>query len=121
MPDILHRIGIKASPAETYKALATLPGLAGWWTTDRRGESAVGGVIACRFGERGGFDMKVLALDPAKRVLWLVIEGPAERIGTTVSFDLAPEDKFTLLRFKHQDCPSRPTSCTIAARSGRRS
>jgi uncharacterized protein YndB with AHSA1/START domain len=106
MPDILHRIGIKASPAETYKALATLPGLAGWWTTDTRGESAVGGVIAFRFGERGGFDMKVLALDPAKRVLWQVIEGPAEWIGTTVSFDLAPEDKFTLLRFKHQDWPA---------------
>jgi uncharacterized protein YndB with AHSA1/START domain len=103
MPDILHRIGIKASPAESYKALATLPGLAGWWTTDTRGRSEVGGVIAFRFGDRGGFDMKVLALDSARRVLWQVIEGPAEWLGTTVSFDLAPEDECTLLRFKHRD------------------
>lgn len=103
MPDILHRIGIKASPAESYKALATLPGLAGWWTTDTRGKSEVGDVIAFRFGDWGGFDMKVVELDPAKRVLWQVVEGPAEWIGTKVSFDLAPEDRFTLLRFRHQD------------------
>ena len=90
MPDILHRIGIKASPAESYKALATLPGLAGWWTTDTRGKSEVGDVLAFRFGERGGFDMKVIALDPARRVLWQVIEGPAEWIGTKVSFENVP-------------------------------
>lgn len=103
MPDILHRIGIKASPAETYKALATLPGLAGWWTTDTRGKSEVGDVIAFRFGDSDGFDMKVVELDPARRVLWQVIEGPAEWIGTKISFDLAPEDRFTLLHFRHQD------------------
>lgn len=34
MPDILHRIAIKSSPADAFKALATLPGLAGWWTGD---------------------------------------------------------------------------------------
>lgn len=101
MPDILHRVGIKASPAETYKALATLPGLAGWWTTDTRGATEVGRVIAFRFGDRGGFDMKVLELDRARRVLWQVAEGPAEWVGTKVSFDLAPEGNATLVRFKH--------------------
>ena len=37
MPDILHRVGIKASPEEVYKALATRDGLAGWWTTNTKG------------------------------------------------------------------------------------
>ena len=32
MADILHRVGIKSSSNEVYKALATREGLASWWT-----------------------------------------------------------------------------------------
>lgn len=37
MSDILHRVGIKSSASDTYRALTTRQGLAGWWTTDTRG------------------------------------------------------------------------------------
>jgi hypothetical protein len=50
----------------------------------------------------GGFDIKVLALEPGKRVLWQVMEGPAEWIGTKISFDLKQEDEFSVILFKHQ-------------------
>ncbi len=101
MVDILHKIGIKASsPDAVYKALTTLEGLSGWWTTDTHGESQVGGVILFRFGG-GGFDMKVLELDPGKRVLWQVVDGPQEWIGTKVSFDLEWKDGWTIILFKH--------------------
>ena len=101
MVDILHKVGIKSSLDATYKALATREGLAGWWTNDTQGESKVGGVLRFRFGA-GGFDMKVLELDPAKRVLWQVVEGPAEWLGTKVSFDLRREGDYTIVLFKHQ-------------------
>ena len=71
----------------TYTALATREGLAAWWTNNTQGESKVGGVLQFRF-EAGGFDMKVLELDPGKRVLWQVVDGPEEWIGTKVSFEL---------------------------------
>jgi hypothetical protein len=59
MVDILHKVGIKASSQDdAYKALSTIKGLSGWWTTNTQGESKVGGVIQFRFGA-GGFDMKV--------------------------------------------------------------
>src|SRR5476651_2910867 len=75
MPDILHKVGIKASSLnDVYTALTTLDGLRGWWTTDTQGDSKAGGTIAFRFGG-GGFDMKVLELQPAKRVLWQVVDG----------------------------------------------
>ena len=68
MPDILHRVGVKASSEDVYKALATRDGLAGWWTTNTQGDSKPGGVIKFRFSaegrEIGGFDMKVLELIP---------------------------------------------------------
>ncbi len=34
MADILHRVGIKSSLDEVYKALTTREGLAGWWTAE---------------------------------------------------------------------------------------
>ena len=106
MVDILHRVGIKASSEQVYKALATRDGLAGWWTTNTQGESKPGGVIKFRFSadgrDIGGFDMKVLELQPAKRVLWQVVDGPAEWIGTKVSFDLKQSGDHAIVLFKHE-------------------
>jgi hypothetical protein len=101
MPDILHRVGIKSSVDETYRALATRDGLAAWWTNDTQGESKVGEVLQFRFGI-GGFDMKVLELQPARRVLWEVVDGPEEWIGTTVSWDLKQDGHCAIVLFKHQ-------------------
>jgi len=105
MADILHRVGIKSSLEETYKAVATREGLAAWWTTDTHGDSKVGGVLKFRFSadgkEIGGFDMNVLELEPGKRVLWQVVEGPAEWIGTRIQFDLRQEGEYTIVLFEH--------------------
>jgi uncharacterized protein YndB with AHSA1/START domain len=105
MVDILHRVGIKASSEEVYEALATRDGMAGWWTTNTQGDSQLGGVIKLRFSaagrELGGCDMKVLELRPAARVLWQVIDGPAEWIGTKVSFELRQEGDYSIVLFKH--------------------
>jgi uncharacterized protein YndB with AHSA1/START domain len=101
MPDILHKVGIRSpSPDGVYKALTTIEGLSKWWTSDTRGDSEVGGVIQFRFGA-GGFDMKVLELQPAKRVLWQVIDGPDEWLGTEINFDIKQNDDWTILLFKH--------------------
>ena len=102
MVDILHKVGIKSSSLNAvYQALTTREGLSGWWTTDTQGESKVGGVLKFRFGN-GGFDMKVLELQPAKHVLWQVVDGPEEWIGTKVSFDLKQQGDWTIILFKHQ-------------------
>src|ERR1700678_2794743 len=63
MVDILHKVGIQSSPDDAYKALTTREGLSAWWTNDTQGEGRLGGVLQFRFGT-GGFDMKVLELDP---------------------------------------------------------
>jgi uncharacterized protein YndB with AHSA1/START domain len=106
MVDIVHRVGIKCSVNEVYEALATREGLASWWTNNTQGQSKVGGVIHFRFSaggvEIGGFDMKVLELHPATRVLWQVVDGPQEWIGTKVGFDLKPSGDHAIVLFKHQ-------------------
>ena len=107
MVDILHRVGMKSSVDQVYTALATRAGLAAWWTEDTQGESKVGGVLQFRFNvggvDVGGFDMKVLALDPGKRVLWQVLEGVIDKewVGTKISFDLKQEGDYCIVLFKH--------------------
>jgi uncharacterized protein YndB with AHSA1/START domain len=104
MVDILHRIGVTKPPADVYAALTTLEGLRGWWTRDTTGDADVGGVIRFRFAgapDLGGFDMSVLETVPDKLVLWEVVEGPMEWLGTRIRFDLAQEDDYTIVLFEH--------------------
>jgi uncharacterized protein YndB with AHSA1/START domain len=101
MVDILHRIGvIDSSPDKVYEALTTLDGLSGWWATDTKGTVELGGVIEFRF-EPGGIDMQVLELTPAEHIRWLVVGGPAEWIGTTVSWEIKQEGEYTIVLFSH--------------------
>ena len=106
MVDILHRVGIKSSADDVYKALTTRAGLAAWWTNNTQGESNVGGVLKFRFSaggvEIGGFDIKVVELHPAKQVLWRVVDGPQEWIGTKISWELKQESDHCIVLFKHQ-------------------
>ncbi|WP_030264495.1 SRPBCC family protein [Streptomyces sp. NRRL B-24484] len=101
MLDILHRIGVTSSPEAVYTALTTVDGLASWWTEDTSGDSEVGGVVRFRFLP-GGFDMKVLEAKPAERVVWEVVDGPEEWLGTQVRFELKQEDDYTIVLFRHQ-------------------
>jgi uncharacterized protein YndB with AHSA1/START domain len=101
--DILHRIGIhNATPDKVYDAITTLDGLSGWWTEKTVGDTEPGGVISFRFIP-GGFDMKVLELDPGKLVRWEVVDGPPEWIGTTIRWDLEQRGDYTIILFKHED------------------
>ena len=106
MFDILHRVGIKASLDKVYKALATPEGVAGWWTTDTTGDRKAGGMINFRFTaaghEIGAFSMKILELHANTRVVWQVVTGPAEWVGTKIHFELKQEDDFTIVLFKHE-------------------
>jgi uncharacterized protein YndB with AHSA1/START domain len=75
MVDIIHRVGIKAPAAKVYDALATVDGVAGWWTKETTGKSKVGGVITVRFRdhgaetEKGRMDLDVVKLNPGKSTL----------------------------------------------------
>jgi len=102
MADILHRIGIEhATPGKVYDALTTVDGLAGWWTDDTAGSPEVGGVLEFRFPPVGGFDMEVVESRPGERVLWRVVDGPQEWVGTTVEWSLRQDGDYTIVLFRH--------------------
>jgi uncharacterized protein YndB with AHSA1/START domain len=110
MVDIIHRIGINASPDKVYSAVSTVDGVAGWWTQETTGESKVGGVITVRFADRltpsvekGRMELEVAKLDPGKEVRWRVKAGPPEWIDTHVTFSLQKDGESTVLVFGHRD------------------
>ncbi|CUU60544.1 polyketide cyclase [Frankia sp. CcI49] len=100
--DILHRIGVRTTePKKVYDALTTVEGLAGWWTDDTKGTAEVGGVLEFRFLP-GGFDMEVVETRPSERVVWRVVDGPEEWVGTTIDWDLQQSGDYTIVLFRHQ-------------------
>lgn len=103
MVDILHRIGTRTqSPEPVYRALTEVEGLAGWWTADTEGSGMPGGNLRFRFPPLDGFDMEVVEAVPDKRVVWRVVNGPEEWIGTTVEWDLRQDGDWTIVLFAHR-------------------
>lgn len=108
MSEIIHRVGVRAPQSQVYAALATVEGVAGWWTREARGVSDPGGHIEVAFsspgGERlGGMAMEVKALETDTTVHWHVHDGPPEWIGTDVIFRLSRDGDYTIVRFAHRN------------------
>ncbi len=96
MPDILHRVGIVASPQKVYEALATIDGLRHWWIVDANGDAGKGGVI-----DFGFCAMSVVVSEPEKLVQWKCTRGPDEWVGTEVIFELKWSNAQTFIVFTH--------------------
>src|SRR5215217_3534039 len=108
MVDIIHKVGIKAPVSKVYAALATVEGIAGWWTKDTTGSSRKGDTIHVRFlapggKELGSMSMEMMELDPDKKVHWRVTSGPEEWVGTDVVFNLSQDGEYTIVLFAHKN------------------
>lgn len=100
MTAILQELHIQAPATKIYAALATVPGLSGWWTTTTHGESAVGKTIEFHFDQHR-VDMQVAELAPGSRVEWECKTGDDWK-GTRVTFDLSEDNGRTRLLFGHR-------------------
>lgn len=106
MVDIIHRVGIRAPISRVYEAVATVQGVAGWWSEEANGVSEPGGRIDINFraasGEvLGGMEMVVTTLTPDNEVRWRFEAGPQEWIGTDAVFNLSQDGEYTVVRFGH--------------------
>ncbi|MGK6352682.1 SRPBCC family protein [Parapedobacter sp. DT-150] len=101
LKSICHRLLIEAPVEKVYAALTTQEGLAGWWTPDTLAKPEVGSVL--RFGFEPDYfkEMQVVALEPYSKVAWRCLKAFEEWIGTTLTFELEPHAKGTVLYFRH--------------------
>jgi uncharacterized protein YndB with AHSA1/START domain len=102
MADLMHEIHVDAPADRVYAALATQAGLQSWWTADTIADATVGG--AAQFGFEGRsavFRMRLDELTPGRRVAWSCHGDHPEWTGTRLTWDLAPADGATAVRFTH--------------------
>lgn len=108
MPDIVHRIGIKAPLSKVSSAVSSAEGVAGWWTKEATGTSRTGGSIDARFRSPAGTEIGRMVFDvtkmvPEEEVRWRFTAGPEEWVGTDVTFQLSRDGDMTLLVFGHRN------------------
>ena len=107
MFDIVHRVGIKAPTTQVFTALNTLEGLSQWWTEEVQGSPRVGGQIEFTFRTpegkvKGKMVMEVEEDRTPEYLLWCCVDGPAEWIGTRISYQLSEQDGQTIVLFAHR-------------------
>jgi uncharacterized protein YndB with AHSA1/START domain len=104
MADILHLVNIAAPPEKIFTSLTEQRGLAGWWTEDVQAEPKVDSIAKFRFGDNGGCDMAIAALEPFRMARWRCVGhlSGEEWIGTELFFELRTRPDHTVLRFSHR-------------------
>lgn len=91
-----------------FAALTTGEGLRSWWTDDATAEAREGTIAEFGFGNRATvFHMRVASLAADRRVVWDCVGDPEEWAGTHLTWELAPTEGGTDLRFTHANW--RPT------------
>ena len=102
MVDILHRIGVTSSPDDVYAALTTIDGLAELVDGGHRGRQRHRrrDPVPLRAGPAGS-TCRSWRPEPDELVLWEVVDGPEEWVGTHIRFELKQEDGFTIVLFQH--------------------
>jgi uncharacterized protein YndB with AHSA1/START domain len=118
MADILHLVNVRAAPERVFAALTDRSGLAGWWTRDVQAEPRAGTIARFRFGDHGGSDMEITALEPNRLVQWRCVNHLSgdEWIGTELSFELVARGDQTIVRFSHRRWPEASDflrSCSV--------
>jgi uncharacterized protein YndB with AHSA1/START domain len=100
--EILHEILINSSAAALYDALTDVKKLSHWWTTDVRGNSAVGARLEFWFSGFRGAVMSVTKLQADELVCWSVVDGDAhDWLGTELEFRISNRSGATFLHFRH--------------------
>ena len=115
MPDILLEVPVSASPERVYEAITKQQGLSNWWTPDVSGDAEVGHSVQFRFPGGYAVGMETVALEPGRRLQWIVREGSPDWIGTDVTWDLTRVGDRTRVRFAQRNFSSTEGSFPYAA------
>lgn len=119
MPDILHRLPVRAPAGRVFDLFTTAEGLRTWWALDAEGTPAPGEVYALDFGPGYQWTAMVNAVDPPRWIEWEMLDADGDWGGTRVGARLVERDGSTLVDFyhsgwRHANEHFRTTSCCWA-------
>jgi uncharacterized protein YndB with AHSA1/START domain len=100
MKTIIHVTNLAVSRDRVHQALATIDGLAAWWTTKVEGDTGPGGIIDFTFAGDFNPSMKVTDTGAPSRLCWACVGGVEQWADNTFRFDLEDRDGATHLCFR---------------------
>src|SRR6185437_4659678 len=118
MPSIHFRTTVAGPPEAVFRALATQEGLAGNWTDQLEVPEETGGIARFGFGPdwEATLEVRIDALEPGRRVQWTPTGGFPGWVGTTIIWDLEPDDDGgTTVRFTHAGWPDAAADGEMAS------
>ncbi len=97
MADILHRFTIEAPLRRIHDLVATAQGVERWWTGHSNSRDGTTLRIFFRDGDQAA--VFEIVEDTPQRIVWNVVDGPSDWIGTTITFALErrPDEGTNLL------------------------
>lgn len=99
---IKHLFHINASKQKVFEAISTIQGLSNWWTVQTKGDTALNETIQFDFGETKGPTMKVIALEPDKKITWKCVASNHGWVDHVFTFSLDENEGKTRVRFSHE-------------------
>jgi uncharacterized protein YndB with AHSA1/START domain len=107
MADVLHQVGIQASPARVYAALTEQRALKSWWSEHSTLEPGVGSMISVSFYNNAvTFKLRIAELEPNSKVVWAVEGGPPDWAKTHITWTLTENNGQTMLHLAHRSFAS---------------
>ena len=103
MIDLHFNVPVAATPEKVFAAIATEPGMQGWWTRDTRMKAQEGGKAEFGFDRRGMvFRMTIDEIRPTRTVRMSCSGDHPEWAGTTLEWMVEQASNGSILRFDHR-------------------
>jgi uncharacterized protein YndB with AHSA1/START domain len=103
MADILHAVGMGATPERLYTALTEAQDVRSWWSEHSSIEPVVGSEARVSFYNNAVvFGLRVTELVPNQKVVWAVESGPPDWLDTTITWTISEVDGQTMIHFAHR-------------------
>lgn len=92
-----HAVLIGAPAEAVYNAISSQKGLSAWWTPGATARPERNSIARIPFGPDYFKEMRIVELEPARRVKWLCITGVDEWVGTTITFEIEAGNRDSML------------------------
>lgn len=107
MADILHQVGIGATPERLYTALTDQQDVRAWWSEHSSIEPTAGSQARVSFyNDAVVFVFQVAELVPGQKVVWAIQDGPPDWLNTTITWSISVVDGQTMIHLAHRGFPS---------------